>query len=625
MIDRTSNSEIRNLNGRHTATPILPARSMRTYPRLHLIGALLGAAALLLGFPAPAHALDEAVLVSNTGQSTAQNEEVGLSSFEYALAFTTGSNSNPSNTDFKLGSIVLQAAQAPDERDPIVKILEDNSNQPGIVKHTLTVVTGQPNATGPWTFTADDGDTLDEGTTYWLYVHHDVTQLQQLKVAKWETTWSNGEDSDGVGDWSIANKYYYRVYPSNQNDLWITFNWDSTVFKVQINERNTAPTSADKTVSTDEDTPYTFAADDFEFADANAGSGTYVGSALDHVKITTLPGKGILWLDVDGSDADVDGDGDDDDVIASDELDVLEVPPDKLTYTPPLNANGNAFTTFDFKVNDSQDDSAEHTVTINVTAVNDVPVATDDAVTTNEDMAVDIDVIANDSDVETSQADLRVTAVGTPDNGGNAVIKQGSTTTITYTSPFDFIGDETFSYNVSDGAATSTGTVVVTVLLGVYGGTEIAYAENGTQALGTYRASRDVTWSLSGDDSDDFEISTGDTSDTGVLTFKESPDLEDPTDANTDNEYLVTLVGSDGTHDGHAGRHRDRDRRERIRAGGDRTDGDHPRGERQPARNRQLHGHRPGRRRYRRKCWPGWRRLLSIQHHNRRQRHREPH
>ena len=550
MIDRTSNSEIRNLNGRHTVTPILPARSMRTDPRLHLIGALLGAAALLLGFPAPAHALDEAVLVSNTGQSTAQNEEVGLSSFEYALAFTTGSNSNPSNTDFKLGSIVLQAAQAPDERDPIVKILEDNSNQPGIVKHTLTVVTGQPNATGPWTFTADDGDTLDEGTTYWLYVHHDVTQLQQLKVAKWETTWSNGEDSDGVGDWSIANKYYYRVYPSNQNDLWITFNWDSTVFKVQINERNTAPTSADKTVSTDEDTPYTFAADDFEFADANAGSGTYVGSALDHVKITTLPGKGILWLDVDGSDADVDGDGDDDDVIASDELDVLEVPPDKLTYTPPLNANGNAFTTFDFKVNDSQDDSAEHTVTINVTAVNDVPVATDDAVTTNEDMAVDIDVIANDSDVETSQADLRVTAVGTPNNGGNAVIKQGSTTTITYTSPFDFIGTETFSYTVSDGAATSTGTVVVTVLLGVYGGTEIAYAENGTQALGTYRASRDVTWSLSGDDSDDFEISTGDTSDTGVLTFKESPDLEDPTDANTDNEYLVTLVGSDGTHEG---------------------------------------------------------------------------
>ena len=90
MIDRTSNSEIRNLNGRHTATPILPARSMRTYPRLHLIGALLGAAALLLGFPAPAHALEEAVLVSNTGQATATGE-LGTLQWDYALAFTTGS------------------------------------------------------------------------------------------------------------------------------------------------------------------------------------------------------------------------------------------------------------------------------------------------------------------------------------------------------------------------------------------------------------------------------------------------------------------------------------------------------------------------------------------------------
>ena len=544
MIDRTSNSEIGNLNGRHTATPILPARSMRTYPRLHLIGALLGAAALLLGFPAPAHALEEAVLVSNTGQSTASGDGIGNTQWEYALAFTTGSNSNSSNTDFKLGSIVLQAAQAPTSPAPTVKILEDNSNLPGMVKHTLTVVTGQPNATGPWTFTADDGDTLEEETKYWLFIYHGVIQDPNNKVAKWEATVSDDEDSDGAPGWSIANRPYYN-YVGNTTATWLVTN-SSNVFKVRINERNTAPTGADKTVSTDEDTPYTFAAGDFGFADDNANSGTNVGSALHHVKITSLPGAGTGTLQLDGTPI---SSASPPKQVTKDNLD-----DDMLTYHPPANDNGNAFTTFDFKVNDSQDDSADdYTVTINVTAVNDVPVATDDAAETTEEMAVDIDVIANDSDVETPQADLRVTAVGTPDNGGNAVIKQGSTTTITYTPPDDFIGTDTFSYTVSDGATppgTDTGDVTVTVLLGVYGETPIAYAENGTEAVGTYTASRDVTWSLSGDDSGDFQISTGDTSDTGVLTFTQSPNFEDPTDANTDNEYLVTLVGSDGTHEG---------------------------------------------------------------------------
>ena len=40
---------------------------VRPFPRLAVIGAFLAAAALLLGFSAPAHAQ---VLVSNTGQTT---------------------------------------------------------------------------------------------------------------------------------------------------------------------------------------------------------------------------------------------------------------------------------------------------------------------------------------------------------------------------------------------------------------------------------------------------------------------------------------------------------------------------------------------------------------------------
>ena len=58
-----------------------------------------------------------------------------------------------------------------------------------------------------------------------------------------------------------------------------------------------------------------------------------------------------------------------------------------------------------------------------------------------------------------------------------------------------------------------------------------------------------ITWTLRGDDADDFERS--DTGLTGpdeptALRFKNAPDYEMPTDANGDSVYKVTLVASDG-------------------------------------------------------------------------------
>ena len=58
-----------------------------------------------------------------------------------------------------------------------------------------------------------------------------------------------------------------------------------------------------------------------------------------------------------------------------------------------------------------------------------------------------------------------------------------------------------------------------------------------------------ITWSLSGDDADDFSISkTG--SSTGSLTFKTPTDYEDPADHDGDNKYRVTIQASDGTATG---------------------------------------------------------------------------
>ena len=78
----------------------------------------------------------------------------------------------------------------------------------------------------------------------------------------------------------------------------------------------------------------------------------------------------------------------------------------------------------------------------------------------------------------------------------------------------------------------------------VSGEATFSYAENGTDAVGTYTAdgpdAASATWSLSGDDAEDFTI-TG-----GVLAFSSPPDYENPADADGDNVYMVTVQANAG-------------------------------------------------------------------------------
>ena len=73
-----------------------------------------------------------------------------------------------------------------------------------------------------------------------------------------------------------------------------------------------------------------------------------------------------------------------------------------------------------------------------------------------------------------------------------------------------------------------------------------SYRENGASDLYTYRATdpeeAEVAWSISGIDGEDFEMS-----ESGVLSFKEPPDYDDPADQDENNEYEVTVVATDQT------------------------------------------------------------------------------
>jgi hypothetical protein len=123
-------------------------------------------------------------------------------------------------------------------------------------------------------------------------------------------------------------------------------------------------------------------------------------------------------------------------------------------FVPAPNFAGPA--TFDYTITDGILTSST-TVTVAVTAVNDLPVVVDDNVTTPEDIAVAINVIANDSDVETA---LTIASVTQPAHGSVTA----SAGTATYTPVANYFGADTFTYTASDGqGGTATATVHVTV------------------------------------------------------------------------------------------------------------------------------------------------------------------
>ena len=82
------------------------------------------------------------------------------------------------------------------------------------------------------------------------------------------------------------------------------------------------------------------------------------------------------------------------------------------------------------------------------------------------------------------------------------------------------------------------------------GDTTINFEENGEGSVATYTlAGSDdaITWSLSGEDSDDFSLAS-ESATRRELKFTSSPNYEDPTDADTDNQYDVTIQASDGAN-----------------------------------------------------------------------------
>ena len=289
--------------------------------------------------------------ISNTGQTkVATDYRVNRINSHYAQQFTTGTNPG----GYTLSEVVVSIWRG-GVATPAFSI--HTSSDTNLPDTNVVNLTGSVSSAGLQSFVPASVTTLTPSTKYFVVFSRGQDQHSSGSYFLLEATASNNHDLGAAAGWSIANSFL-RL----QNGTWGSHGRSMKIAikgTVQTTSTtNAAPTASNRTVTTNEDTDYTFAAANFNFADTDSGD------ALSSVKIVTLPAAGKGTLKLDGS------------AIALAELPQTVTTPDigagRLTYTPPANANGSGYASFTFKVNDGTDDSASaYTLTLDVTALND--------------------------------------------------------------------------------------------------------------------------------------------------------------------------------------------------------------------------------------------------------------
>jgi VCBS repeat-containing protein len=213
-----------------------------------------------------------------------------------------------------------------------------------------------------------------------------------------------------------------------------------------------------------------------------------------------------------------------------------------FVYLPDADFHGTD--SFTYKANDGYENSAEVTVTITVSAVNDTPVATDDSYSTALDTTLTVDaasgLLANDSDVDGDG--LAVTLADSPSHGTLSLQSNGA---FAYTPEDGYQGTDTFTYTTTDGSLTSAeATVTIAVNNGVF-----AYADdyevNEDQTL-TVDASLGVLANDSDTDGDDMTVTLVTTTSHGTLSLSVNGAFTYTPNANYNGIDTFVYTASDG-------------------------------------------------------------------------------
>jgi len=270
----------------------------------------------------------------------------------------------------------------------------------------------------------DDQYETDEDTTLTVaapgVLENDTDVDLNLMSAALVTTVEHGQltlNGDGSfvyipdADWYGEDSFVYQLvtYPAPQN-LWT----DEATVTITVNPVNDAPVAQDQSVNTAEDTA---------------------------VGIT------LVAIDVEDDELTYE-------IVDQPEHGTLTLVGNVATYTPDLDYNG--VDSFTFTANDGTVDSNIALVSITVTPVNDAPIAQNQSVSTPEDTAIDITLVATDVD----EQPLTYAIVTQPAHGTVSLIGNVAT----YTPSLNYHGTDSFTFKANDGIADSNvATVSITV------------------------------------------------------------------------------------------------------------------------------------------------------------------
>lgn len=144
-------------------------------------------------------------------------------------------------------------------------------------------------------------------------------------------------------------------------------------------------------------------------------------------------------------------------------IDALSGSAGLFDYTPSANFCGTD--TFGFRANDGFIYSTDHVQTVNVTCVNDAPVAVNDAATIINGSG-SFDPVTNDTDVDNAY-ELQVHTVSVYSQPAHGSLTLSGNTFTYIPSPLSYTGADSFTYRITDqsGAVSNSGTVNLTVTL----------------------------------------------------------------------------------------------------------------------------------------------------------------
>ncbi|BAZ85375.1 choice-of-anchor I family protein [Dolichospermum compactum] len=238
----------------------------------------------------------------------------------------------------------------------------------------------------------------------------------------------------------------FTVSLSNPNNDAVVSSTNATA-KGTINNDDTAPNKKPNlqsfTQNGQEDQIISFGIGDFK------NKGKYQdedNNDLMAIKVISLPTAGSLTF-VNGQQ-----------VIVNQEILVNDLA--NVRYNPVINANGNVatFTVAAIDNGTPKVESDPATITINLTPVNDPPVAQNDQLSVSQGSAGTINPLNNDSDPEGDSLKL----TGKTDGKYGKVEINGNNLTYTL-SDANYLGNDVFSYTVSDGSLSASADVKVTV------------------------------------------------------------------------------------------------------------------------------------------------------------------